>query len=58
MRKRLHLLLCQQGMGCLLDNECAQSVESVGVFLCPTDFTDLYRFLCPGLSSFQNYCGW
>ena len=29
-----------------------ESVESVGVFLCPTDFTDLHRFFMPWVSSF------
>ena len=29
-----------------------KSVESVGVFLCPTDFTDLHRFFMPWVSSF------
>lgn len=29
--------------------------ESVGVFLCPTDFTDLHRFFMPWASSFSLY---
>ena len=32
-----------------------ESVKSVGVFLCPTDFTDLHRFFMPWASSFSLY---
>ena len=32
-----------------------ESVKSVGVFLCPTDFTDLQRFFMPWASSFSLY---
>lgn len=32
-----------------------ESVKSVGVFLCPSDFTDLHRFFRPWASSFSLY---
>ena len=32
-----------------------ESVKSVGVFLCPTDFTDLHRFFMPWASSISLY---
>ena len=38
-------------LGLKIMNLC-ESVESVGVFLCPTDFTDLHRFFMPRVSSF------